>query len=56
MLKRTLACEDHGYKISKCKISHIINIKGKKRESVALGKNITPNAYPEKVQGKLKVK
>jgi hypothetical protein len=42
-------CEDHGYKISKCKISHIINNKGKKRESIALGKEITPNAYPRKV-------
>lgn len=43
-------CEMHGIKISKCKISNIINRKGKNRQSLFLHGKKTPNEYPKKVR------
>ncbi|XP_035205508.1 uncharacterized protein LOC118180512 [Stegodyphus dumicola] len=41
-------CKTHGIKISKSKISNIINRKGKNRQSLLLHGKKTPNEYPKK--------
>lgn len=43
-------CETKGIKISKCKISNIINRKGKSHQSVLLHGKKAPNEYPKKVR------
>ncbi|KFM70262.1 hypothetical protein X975_07246, partial [Stegodyphus mimosarum] len=43
-------CKTHGIKISKSKISNIINRKGKNRQSLLLHGKKTPNEYPKKVR------
>ena len=43
-------CENHGIRISKCKISNIINNRGKKRESLLLSGKKWKNEYPRKIR------
>ncbi|GBM71830.1 hypothetical protein AVEN_159950-1 [Araneus ventricosus] len=45
-------CEMHGIKISKCKMSNIINRKGKNRQSLLLHGKKTPNEYLKKILAK----